>query len=979
VVLGLAVCAATAGLALPRGAAAGVTSTWVAATSGDWTFAGNWSTNPLSPNNGNPAGTTYDAVIGAAGPAYAATLTSDVTLDSLTLSSPAATLIHSAGSLAAGTVTVNAGKYLIDSPALRNVRLQGGGGTVELKGGTFDNVTLARSATLDARTLSLTNGLTLDGGSLSIAAAGTSSLGANISARGSQQVGGAGEIIFDKTNLNRIDAAVGGGTLMFGPGVRVRTGDNGGAGTITAASGGTFVNQGTISSGAGGLIGLEGRWINQGHIENLGGTVYLNGTFSTSSISNFSRNGGFVWLRGVLDNTGQTLDLSQSVGTVEFAGGTIKGGTLIASELAPLKVYDTPGNRFEGVTIGSSLYSPFGGSITVSNNLTLANNIDLRFTAAGGFWFEGANTLGGSGTITVEPRANSGFTTTFGGGALTIGPNITIRGVPGGGGSAGIILGGIGAPLTNNGTILAAAPTVPVTLNGSWTNAGTIAVSSGCLLMLNGQFRPSDIGTLVNNGGTVAVQGTVDLSTGSLLVAPSYGRFELWDQARLSAGKVATAPGGELVVQRGTTFLDRVELAGAMRVASFQAAQIWKGLTLSGGTVTVDNAASLDLRNVPATPVASLSIDGTGRVVLSGGSLLTYSDQPAVTFGAGVTIAGGGVIRGGSLVTSNGTVSAGSAGLTLTVAGTFNNAGVVEARNGAVLSLTNPTQVVNYFGGTLTGGRWEVFNGSTLSFGSAAIATNKASIRLDGASSTFVGLASLSRNIGTLSVTGGRTFQPAAGAFTNSGSVIIGAGSGVRIPGALANTGTVDVGGAMVIDYGGASPIQTIASQVATGYAGGVWTGGGITSSAAAAIAADGAQPHKTAVGYAEAATVLGGATSFAGMPVDGTTVLLRYTLFGDASLDGVVDLTDFTFLASHFNAAGGALWSDGDFNYDGKVDLTDFTLLASNFNTSVPADGDFSLRSSLGSAVPEPASFVIAAAAAAGLVCRCRRRRPRR
>jgi hypothetical protein len=61
--------------------------------------------------------------------------------------------------------------------------------------------------------------------------------------------------------------------------------------------------------------------------------------------------------------------------------------------------------------------------------------------------------------------------------------------------------------------------------------------------------------------------------------------------------------------------------------------------------------------------------------------------------------------------------------------------------------------------------------------------------------------------------------------------------------------------------------------------------------------------------------------------------------------------LTDFTFLASNFNATG-QTWQHGDFNYDGTVDLTDFTILAANFNYTLPADAG----AALGANVPEPA-----------------------
>src|SRR3954451_18478790 len=105
-------------------------------------------------------------------------------------------------------------------------------------------------------------------------------------------------------------------------------------------------------------------------------------------------------------------------------------------------------------------------------------------------------------------------------------------------------------------------------------------------------------------------------------------------------------------------------------------------------------------------------------------------------------------------------------------------------------------------------------------------------------------------------------------------------------------------------------------------------------------------------------------------MAVDATTVLVRENVSGDASLNGVVDLTDFTMLAAHFNERGGAVWSDGDFNFDQSVDLSDFVILASNFNTSLTSDVADGTDATVGAIVPEPTTFATAALAATGLVC---------
>ncbi len=61
----------------------------------------------------------------------------------------------------------------------------------------------------------------------------------------------------------------------------------------------------------------------------------------------------------------------------------------------------------------------------------------------------------------------------------------------------------------------------------------------------------------------------------------------------------------------------------------------------------------------------------------------------------------------------------------------------------------------------------------------------------------------------------------------------------------------------------------------------------------------------------------------------------MRFTLAGDANLDGVVNTTDFMALAGNFNGTG-KFWSAGDFNYDAKVNALDFNAVATNFGGNV-------------------------------------------
>lgn len=70
----------------------------------------------------------------------------------------------------------------------------------------------------------------------------------------------------------------------------------------------------------------------------------------------------------------------------------------------------------------------------------------------------------------------------------------------------------------------------------------------------------------------------------------------------------------------------------------------------------------------------------------------------------------------------------------------------------------------------------------------------------------------------------------------------------------------------------------------------------------------------------------------------------------GDATLDGIVNITDFAILASQFNRVGE--WDDGDFDGNGVINISDFAILAANFNQALPGELPRA------GAVPEPAAM---------------------
>lgn len=166
----------------------------------------------------------------------------------------------------------------------------------------------------------------------------------------------------------------------------------------------------------------------------------------------------------------------------------------------------------------------------------------------------------------------------------------------------------------------------------------------------------------------------------------------------------------------------------------------------------------------------------------------------------------------------------------------------------------------------------------------------------------------------------------------------------------IGSTSFIDIAdNGIAINYSGSSPLSTIAAKVASGYASGSWNGYGINSSSANA--------GTYAVGYGEASTL--SRTSFFGQSVDSTTVLVKYTYYGDANLDGIVDTLDFNIWLGN-GGVSNAKWFQGDFNYDGYVDLLDFDIWLSNGGQTGLSDGT-ALARGMGSVVPEPASLGMA------------------
>jgi subtilase family serine protease len=249
-------------------------------------------------------------------------------------------------------------------------------------------------------------------------------------------------------------------------------------------------------------------------------------------------------------------------------------------------------------------------------------------------------------------------------------------------------------------------------------------------------------------------------------------------------------------------------------------------------------------------------------------------------------------------------------------------------------------------------------NGDTLSVlgtsGNDTIVVNTAAVLFGASTITFASVPNLSINPGagvdSLTVNANTVTMPAqtagAGILTRSFSALaVGAGATLRQNNAAADsdravivvasgglsissTGKLDLNANDMIVHGGNSAFTSLTSLLASGYAGGAWTGVGIASSAAAADASG-----ATALGMV-LNSVNGTAlySVFDGQTVITTDVLIKHTYYGDANLDGIVNGDDYALLDNGFNT-GASGWINGDFNYDGKINVADYTLTDNAYN----------------------------------------------
>ncbi len=237
--------------------------------------------------------------------------------------------------------------------------------------------------------------------------------------------------------------------------------------------------------------------------------------------------------------------------------------------------------------------------------------------------------------------------------------------------------------------------------------------------------------------------------------------------------------------------------------------------------------------------------------------------------------------------------------------------------------------------------------------------------------------AAAKQTLQALTINNGGTVKVTKGALTVGNNTTA---APLVIASATGETGTLDVTtNGLIVDYiagNEAAALTAVRDQIIRGYnatapgAGdGNWKGPGITSSNAGG---------NKAVGYAQASEIpLGAGNTFLGSVVDADAIVVRYTLTGDANLDGNVGFSDLVAVAQHYGVSDGSgRWVTGDFNFDGNVGFADLVAVAQNYGGALPASvpGATPAFAAALASVPEPSMLSLVGVGAMAMMRRRRR-----
>jgi hypothetical protein len=688
---------------------------------------------------------------------------------------------------------------------------------------------------------------------------------------------------------------------------------------------------------------------------------------SNTSIINIGNNGSVQGINGALSISNPAAHSGLNIDdSADPMGRNCLLSNTGLSSLSPVAISWNP-NDINGVTVSggprgnifrvTGAPPPFGGAQNTINAGANNDRVIMEF-AQGTLTVNGQ---GGSDTLTVDDTFSAGFTYLIGDGSLTrTGLSVTYSNVETAnlncGDSADAVNFGNGYPVNNSGAVIdldGGSGTNTLTMDSRLANAGfndsyTITASSvvqaftfGPLgsftysnfasLGIEADGGDNSFNILSSAAGTpIGINGNGGNDTFNVTATDGAGQASIRGQLLLTGGNgidalvvnsTADPNGIGYTVDAGVV----TPLGSAAIYYSVESLAINTGagpeLFIIAGTntpTTLNTGAGADVINVAPqgqnldTLPALLTVNGNSATTVNVNDQANFNSATQNLLNSTSLTRIGQTFVGGQPVFHIATLYYSGIGLLTLNTGAFGNIVNVEGTSAPVTVNPGPgTGIINVDETSATG---------PVTIG-PGIAIEPVTVNNDNTGAATAIFAATQR-------IGGLTIGTGGVAVVASGGNKVLTTTDLSITG----TGKLDLTDQdMIIRYNPrANPFVTVQSLVTSGYAAGAWTGAGINSSAAAANSA-----RTTGIGYADNATL--GRTSLDGQPVDATSILLRYTLDGDANLDRTVGFNDLVIVAQNYGTTGNTNFAKGDFNYDGKVDFSDLAILAQRYNTALP------------------------------------------
>jgi autotransporter-associated beta strand protein len=468
-----------------------------------------------------------------------------------------------------------------------------------------------------------------------------------------------------------------------------------------------------------------------------------------------------------------------------------------------------------------------------------------------------------------------------------------------------------------------------------------------------------------NGNGALVISAPVKLASPLLVNHNSAGLVTLSGQVSGTKGLTKSGTGTLVLAASNSFTAGTLVNQGTLRLTAAGALGLQgKTMTLSGGNLEVWSDSSLTYTNgVKATASATISVDrassGTGQTMTFGA--LTTENEVTLN----VTGANGYSLAFSDLAFIDGLSSAGVA--------TINTAGAdLKLLGGLTL---NQGTLAKTGPGTLTVAGTQTYGSNTtlrVNQGTLALNTDGGAAK-PYAMAVNVSGAGAAANFGSSQRLAGLTIGASGQAAVTAGGSSTLSTRMLSIAGGAEPTGRLDLtDGFLVIDYDTSSPLAEVRQWIVSGRHGGDWLGNGITSSLASAA------NTLYAVGYLDNALLpeTQRFSTFGGVAVDATSILVRFTWAADINLDGLVSDADATILGATYDngLTTGRYWWEGDLTGDGKITDADATILGALYPRGAAGAGDPVGLASLALQMnPEPATLGLIAAGVFGLALRRR------